>query len=90
MIKYLGNIRKVENKHLDKFNLRKQAHKARRCDSRTIEWLNNRTARLLGLLGLLGLQARTDRTARNARTARTAGIGRLVRIGRFVKMGRIG
>ena len=32
----------------------KQAHKARRCDSFTIEWLNNRTARLLGLLGQLG------------------------------------
>ena len=37
---------------------RKQAHKARRCDSHTIEWLNNSSA---SLLVLLRIQAQTAR-----------------------------
>ena len=40
------------------YELSKQAHKARICDSYTIEWLNNKTARLLVLLRI---QAQTAR-----------------------------
>ena len=40
---------------------RNKLTKLGRCDSYTIKWLNNRTARLLGLLGI---QLQTARTVR--------------------------
>ena len=55
-----------------------------------IEWLNNRTARLLGLPGVWNTRtARSVCTARSVWNTRTARIARLGRVGRIGEIGRI-
>ena len=74
-------------------HIHNQAHKARRCKSYTIEWPNNRTARLPWLLGL---QARTARLhgllglAGLEELAGLRGLAGLARIGRIGIIGKIG